>query len=46
LVAVYVPYHEPVYMRVLVPGSMNIKSGDSLSFDMNVKSKHHMFLVN
>ncbi|MGI5998945.1 MAG: ABC transporter ATP-binding protein [Lutispora sp.] len=46
LIAVYIPYHEPIYIRILAPGSMNIKPGDRLSFDMNVKSKHHMFLVN
>ena len=34
---------DPIYIRIIVPGSMSIKSGDRLSFDISVKSKHHIF---
>lgn len=43
LIAADVAYHDPLYLRILVPGSMNIKAGDRLTFDISIKSKHHVF---
>lgn len=44
LVEADVFYSEPIYIRIIVPGSMSIKAGDRLSFDISVKSKHHIFV--